>query len=904
MGDGVTPTPRDEAATTKLWGVYVSEAEKYDKALVESWRGDMEGMLIFAGLFSASLTAFLIESYKTLNPDPADTTVVLLTQILAQLGDSNLTHVPSSSPAFIPPTTSLICNAFWFLSLGLSLSCALVATLVEQWSREFLHKTNMNSDPVTRARVLSFLYYGLKRFNMHAVVEVIPLLLHSSLFFFLAGLVAFLLPVNLAMTVVAAFPLLLIGALYIYLTILPIFQLDCPYRTPLSGVAWRLLKSAASAKSVLNAIILSATEPSARRTDRDKKALIWTLGSLKNDHQLEVFLEAIPEIVWSPKGRRRIHDHYIHTLAAGSDMALASRMRTLLASCDSGLLSAEAATRRQITYYKALWTIASLSISGNAWTPSQEDVVLFDRVHDAPVAHHIVSARALAAWLSFCSFRTPVLEAMETLDVVSSREKLVVHLKNTERHPVFSFLPARFRARWALHVRKLSNRSSALPVGDLVQSVLQKLRAFRAEIPLVILFDYLKQAAALDSSPYQFEHTISTLQLEDVPLSTAALSHLHPIFSDIVTQHLTTMNSTTELHRIDSILGMLVSFSHRAATAVPTIPDAMVRYLNRRTSDAAVEHVYWKCGAKYLWSCITAGLANDRYPDDGESPENVSMDDLLAALWRLCVLPRQAVIDLSTCDAALEVINSRAGTSPVSLSLIPLVKLKIYDALRFNHHTARTPRSALAQQLQHPALPTESATPIPPTLALDGLDDDTIDAQLDPLYAVLSARIAEGRVQLLASVLEACHATGVPPYDPVKTLSVLGAFAPVAPVHARHQLRFAASLQPLLSLPLARRRPGLLRAVLNSELFDVYATCGETEAAGTRTVSGWQLRHWPWLDEPAAREGVSRFLVGCEVVFRGAAGTDAAALGERVECILDGLDYLHREATVEMSTSK
>ncbi|KAJ7809992.1 hypothetical protein B0H14DRAFT_3480921 [Mycena olivaceomarginata] len=54
----------DEAAAAKMWAVYISEAEKYDKALVESWKSDMEGLLIFAGLFSASLTAFLIESYK------------------------------------------------------------------------------------------------------------------------------------------------------------------------------------------------------------------------------------------------------------------------------------------------------------------------------------------------------------------------------------------------------------------------------------------------------------------------------------------------------------------------------------------------------------------------------------------------------------------------------------------------------------------------------------------------------------------------------------------------------------------------------------------------------------------------------------------------------------------------
>lgn len=40
-------SPADEAAAAKLWAVYVSEAEKYDKALVETWRSDMQGMLIF-----------------------------------------------------------------------------------------------------------------------------------------------------------------------------------------------------------------------------------------------------------------------------------------------------------------------------------------------------------------------------------------------------------------------------------------------------------------------------------------------------------------------------------------------------------------------------------------------------------------------------------------------------------------------------------------------------------------------------------------------------------------------------------------------------------------------------------------------------------------------------------------
>ncbi|KAJ6535704.1 hypothetical protein B0H19DRAFT_903209, partial [Mycena capillaripes] len=121
------------------WAVYVSEAEKYDKALIESWKNDMEGMLIFTGLFSASLTSFIVESYKTLIPDPGDSTVQLLSQISQQLAAAanGSTFQVQAPTHFTPPATSVVCNALWFISLGLSLTCALIATLLEQWARDF-----------------------------------------------------------------------------------------------------------------------------------------------------------------------------------------------------------------------------------------------------------------------------------------------------------------------------------------------------------------------------------------------------------------------------------------------------------------------------------------------------------------------------------------------------------------------------------------------------------------------------------------------------------------------------------------------------------------------------------------------------------------------------------------------
>ncbi|KAJ6502880.1 hypothetical protein C8R47DRAFT_1316835 [Mycena vitilis] len=904
---------QDEAATSKLWEIYVSEAEKYDRALVESWRSDMDGMLIFAGLFSASLTAFLMESYKTLRPDSADTTVLILTQILAQLNPStngSAVDVLSASSAFVPPATSLICNAFWFLSLGLSLSCALIATLVEQWAREFLHKANINSDPVTRARILSYLYYGLKRFNMHAVVEVIPLLLHSSLFFFLAGLVAFLLPINLGMTVVAASPLFLVTAIYVYLTILPIIELDCPYRTPVSGTAWRLLKNIAdmrhrgylgpntfpSSKSMLAAITFCATEPSPERTERDKRALVWTLSSLKNDYQLEVFLEAIPDVVWSPKGRRRIHDDHIHTVARNTSVQLWPRIRTLLISSDSGLLSPEAAIRRQITCYKALWTISSLSIPGDLWMPSHEDVTIFARIVDPSVLHHTVSARALTAWRIFCAFQTQVLDALADPALSWDRQSLSLHLKGTEHHPLFAMLPSRLQAKWRLNVRKLIPRNSvASNPDDAIATVLPKLSAFRTEIPHVILFDYLHQSTALDSSPYQFDHTISTIRLEHAPLSSPTLSHLSTIFSDTVSTHIATMNSTTEVHRIDKTLGILISFQRHPA-GHRTLPDGMIRYLNHRTSDAAVEHVAWKCGTRSLWTGLTVAIVDELQfaaAPDARGTLHVQ-DDILAALWRLCVLPRKAVIDLAVCDAALAAIES-AHPSSVSQSLLPLVRLKIFDALRFNHHTARIPKSELILQLAHHTLPVESAVDTPPDLdaessngTSESVDDEALDAQL-VIGEILSARITEGRVQLLAQFLEHCASTKLP-YDPVKTVSVLGTFTAAAPVHATHQLRLVTSLMALL--PATRRRAPILKAFVNIEAFDVYAESAEAERS--RAVGG-TLRHRPWLDDPAVCKKMKDFF---SEYWAGLSGVDAI-LSERVKCILDGLGYLHCDGLPE-----
>ncbi|KAJ7899738.1 hypothetical protein B0H13DRAFT_1477895, partial [Mycena leptocephala] len=382
---------RDELAGAKLWAVYISEAEKYDKALVEGWKSDMEGLLIFAGLFSASLTAFLVESYKTLSPDQGAITIAILAQISRQLeGGSNVSVVDVSLLMAVAPTSSSIaCNILWFLSLGFSLSCALIATLVEQWSRDFIQSTEMRPSPIIRARIFAYLYFGLQRFGMHTMVQLIPLLLHISLLLFFAGLVAFLHPINAALTNVAAALLGSITTAYIYLTVLPMFSSDSPYRTPLSNMAWgffrrfyaplcwgrtsfqdeeyrmtsgELTVRTGNIPTMVEIMMQDAVEKSPERGDRDRRAVVWTVRSLTDDNELEPFVEALPDLVWGPNGRRRVYDDVINMLLETGDIHLVSRIEGLLRGCDGGVLSQDLQIRRCISCFKALWAVACVSV--------------------------------------------------------------------------------------------------------------------------------------------------------------------------------------------------------------------------------------------------------------------------------------------------------------------------------------------------------------------------------------------------------------------------------------------------------------------------------------------------------------------------------------------------------------
>lgn len=113
---------------------------------------------IQAGLFSASITAFILESYKNLKPDSSDMMVTLLTQISQQLSanaNGSPIDILAQTDSFQPTSSTLRVNAFWFLSLCFSLTCALAATLVEEWTRHYLQAIERRPAPYSKGEQIS-----------------------------------------------------------------------------------------------------------------------------------------------------------------------------------------------------------------------------------------------------------------------------------------------------------------------------------------------------------------------------------------------------------------------------------------------------------------------------------------------------------------------------------------------------------------------------------------------------------------------------------------------------------------------------------------------------------------------------------------------------------------------------
>ncbi|KAK0226873.1 hypothetical protein EDD85DRAFT_777551, partial [Armillaria nabsnona] len=234
--------PFEEAGpTSSIWQAYLDESVIYDRDICDAHRGETSILLVFAGLFSAVVSAFIVQSSANLQPNYQRLSALLaFDQINIQRAIANGTSLDTittsgADPAvrFTPKLLDSLVNGLWFASLTLSLSYALLAVLADDCYSHYMSPVPGN--PQDRSRTRHFRYEGLIVWPVGAFIRVLPLTLHLSLFLFFLGLVLYLIPQQLGIALVIGIISFATSIVYLVTNILPLIYPQCPYKTPVSS---------------------------------------------------------------------------------------------------------------------------------------------------------------------------------------------------------------------------------------------------------------------------------------------------------------------------------------------------------------------------------------------------------------------------------------------------------------------------------------------------------------------------------------------------------------------------------------------------------------------------------------------------------------------------------------------
>ncbi|KAH8986162.1 hypothetical protein EDB83DRAFT_2240436 [Lactarius deliciosus] len=304
-----------------FWSLHMNEAKSHDEARIQSLKDDMDSVLIFAGLFSAALISFIVDKIHDLQVDPAQQmvyyqqqNVALLAQISTQVSFiAPQVSIPSTPPPpypdFSPTLSDVRVNAFWFMSLVFSISAALLATLVQQWVRDYMHVFQRYSNPLKSARLRQYLYEGAEGWYMPLVAESVPGLIHVSLLLFFLGLCDSLFALNMTIGVTTIVPIITCGLLYVLTMLAPIIDPQSPFQTPFTGMIWYLRQKVFPRRysdrafdgalkdvnpNMSTGKVQLAMEENKKRKGRDVRAIRWLIENSTEDDEMESFAMTMP----------------------------------------------------------------------------------------------------------------------------------------------------------------------------------------------------------------------------------------------------------------------------------------------------------------------------------------------------------------------------------------------------------------------------------------------------------------------------------------------------------------------------------------------------------------------------------------------------------------------------------
>ncbi|KAJ7668249.1 hypothetical protein B0H17DRAFT_1087983, partial [Mycena rosella] len=416
-----------------------------------------------------------------------------------------------------------------------------------------------------------------------------------------------------------------------------------------------------------------------------------------------------------------------------------------------------------------------------------------------------------------------------------------------------------------------------LPPPRLIAGLSRVLVNLRTTTPHRILFHYLERSTELESPPYRWNDTREIIALDHTTQFSTFKNILeHTLDNVVVYGGLDRLNDTKTSGWMDTVIQALYACWTPDQTCEPTaLPTAIIHYLNNRTSDDALSQFVFKHDLK-MWSAFPITLSPASY---GVDP-GVPIDKVLTALWRISVSPFHdrwpSNGDLRIYEAVLEGVKKISSSSSSTLSVVPMVKIKILDALE----ALTWSRTFEEWPLNHWLLSTETALSMPPEF-LEGHVSQLIGTHSSSLhYHLVQSRVVETRIALIAEFLDNCN-SGLDRYKAGETLRHIGATMPHTQIHASHQTRLANGMNRAAN----SHEPDveLLDAVISCEIFDLYA-----DMPGSAPSMFRSERH-AWLDDATARRQIKDIL-SRHVQSR---ITNPSPMQARAEAIVRGLNRLH-----------
>ncbi|PVF94677.1 hypothetical protein CPB86DRAFT_632511 [Serendipita vermifera] len=239
------PAPNVPIPLLTPWHVYNEKASKEDSAMQKNINESMDVVLIFAGLFSATSTAFLQFTLPLLRKDASDDTNQLLLSIFNRLGNSSYPLPPR--PTYDVSTTAISINCLIFASVAGSLIAAFFALSIKQWTRSYSSGLENIVTPQLLARHRQFRIEGVRQWHLVDISRTLPMILHISLALFAIGVAEYLLytsGIGLATVIIVAGGVTTL--IHVLLSLTPLLYPQAPFQSPLTTVLFGIWSKAQS----------------------------------------------------------------------------------------------------------------------------------------------------------------------------------------------------------------------------------------------------------------------------------------------------------------------------------------------------------------------------------------------------------------------------------------------------------------------------------------------------------------------------------------------------------------------------------------------------------------------------------------------------------------------------------